>query len=351
MSPTALQLHPTRPPISAIVPSWHARRYLPACLAALQAQLGPTDEIVLVDNGSRDGVAAWARRYAPSVRLVELPVNRGFAGGTNAGIQVARGDLLLLCNDDALVEPGCVAALWATLRDNPGLGAVAGVLTFSRRPDIVASAGIRMQRDGLALDRWLGRAVAELPPTAPEIFGASGGLALLRRELLDDIGLFAAHFFNYLEDVDLAWRARLRGWCCYLAPGARARHVYSASGGQGSPFKQRLLGRNRLRVLVRCLPAPLLRDCLPAIVRYDLLAITYATLRRQPAITAGRLMALAELPELLVQRREIQSRRTAPIGELARWLEPVPGPLAALRVQKLLAELLNESGKAGQNHP
>ena len=328
-----------RPPISAVIPSWNARRYLPACLAALRAQLNPADEIILVDNGSRDGVAAWARVYAPDVRLVELPVNRGFAGGTNAGLEVAHGDLLLLCNDDALVEPGCVAALWATLRIDPGIGAAAGVLTFSRRPDIVASAGIRVQRDGVALDRWLGRAVTELPATGPEIFGASGGLALLRRELLSDIGPFAEDFFNYLEDVDLAWRAQLRGWRCYLAPGARARHVYSASSGQGSPFKQRLLGRNRLRVLIRCLPTPLLRDCLPAILRYDLLALGYAALRRRPAIAAGRLEALVELPALRQQRRMIQARRTASSGALARWLEPAPSPLAALRVERQLAGL------------
>jgi GT2 family glycosyltransferase len=329
----------SRPPISAVIPSWNARRYLPACLAALRAQLNPADELILVDNGSRDGVAAWARVYAPDVRLVELPVNRGFAGGTNAGLEVAHGELLLLCNDDALVEPGCVAALWAALRTDPGIGAAAGVLTFSRHPDIVASAGIRMQRDGVALDRWLGRAVTDLPATSLEIFGASGGLALLRRELLSDVGPFAEDFFNYLEDVDLAWRAQLRGWRCYLAPDARTRHVYSASSGQGSPFKQRLLGRNRLRVLLRCLPTPLLRECLPAILRYDLLALGYAALRRQPAIAAGRLEALTELPALRQQRRMIQARRTASIGALARWLEPAPSPLAALRVARQLAGL------------
>jgi GT2 family glycosyltransferase len=233
-----------------------------------------------------------------------------------------------------------VAALRTTLLADPGIGAAAGVLTFSRRPDIVASAGIRMQRDGVALDRWLGRAVADLPATGPEIFGASGGLALLRRELLNDVGLFADDFFNYLEDVDLAWRAQLRGWRCYLAPNARARHVYSASSGQGSPFKQRLLGRNRLRVLLRCLPTPLLRECLPAILRYDLLALGYAALRRQPAIAAGRLEALTELPALRQQRRMIQARRTVPSGTLARWLEPAPSPLAALQLQRQLAELL-----------
>lgn len=328
-----------RPSISAVVPTWNALRYLPACLAALRAQLVGGDEIVLVDNCSRDGAAAWARRYAPDVRLVELPYNQGFAGGTNAGIRAAHNDLLLLCNDDALIEPGCVAALWEALRPRPDVGAAAGVLTFSRHPERVASAGIRVQQDGVALDRCLGQQVAALPNLPHDIFGASGGLALLRREMLNDVGLFEERFFCYLEDADLAWRARLRGWGCVLAPSARARHVYSASG---SSFKQRLLARNRLRVLVRCVPTPLLRTHLPHMVGYDTLALAYALLQRQPAIAAGRLDILSELPLLLRERRAIQARRTAPLADLAHWLEPAPGVLAVLWARRQVHALARE---------
>jgi GT2 family glycosyltransferase len=330
----------TRPPISAVIPTWSALRYLPACLSALRAQLGPQDEIVLVDNASRDHAGDWARRYALDVRVIDLPLNLGFAGGTNAGMAAARGELLLLINDDALAEPGCVESLWSALRDHPQAGAAAGALVFSRRPGLVASAGIRFQGDGVATDLHIGTPVEQLPVAPHAIFGASGGLALLRRELIEDVGPFAGDFFSYLEDADLAWRARLRGWGAVLAPGARARHVYSATGGQGSPFKQRLLGRNRLRLLVRCLPGPILQACLPASLRYDLLAVAYALLRHQPAMATGRLEALAELPALLDQRRTIQAGRTAPIGDLAAWVEPAPSPLAALHTQRRLAALL-----------
>jgi GT2 family glycosyltransferase len=326
-------MHP--PPLSAIIPTWNARRYLPACLAALRAQLSPDDEIILVDNASLDGAAAWARQHAPDVRLMVLPHNRGFAGGTNAGIQAARHPTLLLCNDDALVEPDCVAALRHTLHSQPEAGAVAGVLTFSRHPEIVASAGMTFHRNGLALDHLPGAPVDALPPRPVEVFGASGGLALLRRAMLDDIGLFEETFFCYLEDADLAWRARLRGWRCLLAPAARARHVYSASG---SAFKHHLLARNRIRMLVRCLPAPLLWDGLPAMLRYDALALAYAAARRTPTIARGRFDALRELPALLAQRRAIQARRTAPLHTLARWIEAPLSPLATLRLQRRIQQ-------------
>lgn len=329
-----------RPPLSAIIPTWNGLRYLPACLSALRAQLNPDDEIILVDNRSRDGAGAWARRYAPDVRVLELPENRGFAGGTAAGIAAARGALLLLINDDAMAEPGCVAALWEALGATPGAGAAAGVLTFSRRPDTVASAGIRFQRDGVATDHLLGLPVAALPPGPEPVFGASGGLALLRRELIADVGSFEPAFFNYLEDADLAWRARLRGWGCVLAPGARARHVYSASSIEGSPFKQRLLARNRLRVIVRCLPGPLLRACWPAMLRYDLLALGYGLLRGQPAILQGRFEALRELPALLAQRRVIQAGRTASLADLSAWIAPAVPPVAVLRARRRLSDAL-----------
>ncbi len=121
-----------------------------------------------------------------------------------------------------------------------------------------------------------------------------------------------------------------------LAPTARARHVYSATAGMFSPLKQRLLGRNRLRMVIRCLPTPLLLACLPSILAYDVLAVTYAVLRRQPDMLAGRLMALAEWPQLLHQRRHIQARRTAPLGELARWIEPPLGLVGTWRVRRQL---------------
>ena len=329
-------------PLSVIVVCWNGLRHLPDCLAALVPQLPGEAEVVLVDNGSTDGSAAWARAAHPALRLVELPHNLGFAGGVNAGLRAARGQLLLLLNDDAFAEPGFAAALLDVMARQPEIGAASAVLLFAHRPELVASAGIRVRRDGLALDLWAGQPAASLPAEPAPIMGPSGGAAIYRRALLEDVGLLEPGFFNYLEDVDLAWRALLRGWRSVVVPGARARHVYSATSGQGSPFKQRLLGRNRLRAIARCLPAELLPSCLPAILAYDLLAIGYAAMARQPAMIAGRLAALRDLPALLQERRAIQSRRTAPPAAIDRWLEPTGAPWSTLREQRRLDAILAE---------
>src|SRR5215212_2039665 len=327
-------------PLSAVIVSWNGMRQLPECLAALLPQLPPNAEVILVDNGSTDGTPAWAHAHHPQLQIIALPENAGFAGGVNAGLRAARGDLLLLLNDDAFAEPGFIAALLETMARQPDVGAASAVLLFAHQPAIVASAGIRVRRDWLALDLWAGRRAAELPSDPQPIMGASGGAALYRRALLEDVGLMEPNFFNYLEDVDLAWRALLRGWRSVVVPQARARHVYSATAGQGSPFKQRLLGRNRLRVIARCLPADLAARCLPAILAYDLLAIAYAALTRRPAVASGRLAALRDLPQLLRERRAIQSGRRASTSNLERWIEPATSPWRTLGEQRRLDAIL-----------
>ena len=143
-------------------------RHLPDCLAALVPQLPADAELVLVDNGSSDGMPAWARANYPAARVLPLRQNLGFAGGVNAGLRVALGELLLLINDDAFAEPGCIFALLEAMRANPAPGAASGTLVFNHRPELVAAAGIRVRRDGLALDLWTGQTVAELPAEQPE---------------------------------------------------------------------------------------------------------------------------------------------------------------------------------------
>jgi GT2 family glycosyltransferase len=331
-----------KPVVSVVIVTWNGRQYLTPCFDALLPQLPRNSEIILVDNGSHDGTASWALAAYPQVRVLALAHNAGFAGGTNAGIRVARSDLILLINNDAFAEPGFVEALLVAAQRHPDAGAVAGVLTFAHRPEIVASAGLRARNDGLALDLWAGKQVCELPTEEQLIMGASGGAMLIRRAMLADIGLFEAWFFNYLEDVDLAWRGLLRGWKVVVAPAARARHVYSATGGQGSPFKQRLLARNRLAALVRCWPDAVLMRYLPRIAAYDALATAYGLMRGMPAIAAGRRDALRMWHLLLAQRRAIQAGRTAPTSELEGWLEPAPMPWKAAAEQRWLADILAE---------
>ena len=313
--------------------------FLRPCLQSLGEQT-VEHEIVVVDNGSTDGTVAWLRDAMPAARVINLPHNLGFAGGNNAGLRAARGDMLVLLNNDTLAAPDFLASIAAPMDADAELGSVAGVLTFAHRPQIVAAAGIVPGRDGVHREALALTSTQALPLEPVHVFGATGGAVCLRRGALEDVGLFDERYFNYLEDADLAWRLRLRGWACALAPAARVRHIYSATSGHQSPLKQRLLALNRWRVLLRCMPDELLWEYVAAILRYDLLAIAYATVTRTPAIAQGRISLVRELPRLLAERKVIARRSVVSASELRRWFGPAQGIRQTLAETKRLDRLL-----------
>ncbi|MEZ4582142.1 MAG: hypothetical protein R3A10_10995 [Caldilineaceae bacterium] len=139
---------------------------------------------------------------------------------------------------------------------------------------------------------------------------------LYARAMLDEIGGFGATFFAYLEDVDLAWRARLAGWRCLYQPQARVLHAHSATSGEGSPFKSYLLGRNKVWLLAKNYPQPWLTLYLPVIVVYDLLAALYGWLTRgDAALLRGRWDGLRRLP-VAMARTATYPAHVAPAAEL-----------------------------------
>lgn len=331
---------PKRQTVSVVVVTWNGLALLQSCVTALQQQT-VAHELVIVDNDSRDGTLAWVSAALPDARVVALPLNTGFSEGNNQGIRAATGELVVLLNNDTVPQPDFLDALTAPFAAQPRLGATAGVLLFAHRPALVASAGIIVGRDLVHRDAWALTLAENLPSQPVPVWGASGGAVCYRRAALDDVGLFPPQFFAYLEDADLAWRLRLRGWETLMMPAARTLHVYSATSGEGSPFKQRLLARNRWWLLARCVPAAVWAHCAAA-VRYDLLAFAYAAIKRQGAIARGRFAALPGMGRALHERRRIQGRRTAATVDLARWLSPPPTIRATLDAARQLDAVLGE---------
>jgi GT2 family glycosyltransferase len=211
-------------------------------------------------------------------------------------------------------------------------------MLFAHTPTRIASAGLAVHRNGVVLDDLLGVRSAALASEPRPIFGPSAGAAAYRRAMLDDVGAFDEDFFMYLEDADLAWRARLRGWESLHIPEAATLHIYSASSGQGSPLKQFHLARNRLWCLRKNLPREIARLHARQIAAYDLGALAYATLTGQRASVRGRIDGLRGR-QIAPKRRAIQASRTADLAGLLRWLRPSPGIAATLRLQRELARL------------
>jgi hypothetical protein len=308
-----------------IVPSLNGAHLLSPCLDSLVGQSYPHVEVIVADGASTDGTVALLAHHYPTVRLLKLRRNLGFAGNVNAGLRAARGEVLCLLNNDARADPGWVAACVETLVSHPDIGAVASKVLYADGRTI-NSAGDLMCRDGAARQR------GNAQPDAPEwdviepVFGASGGAGAYRRGMLADVGLLDEAFFMYLEDVDLAFRAQLRGWACLYQPAARAVHVGGASGG-GS-LESFYNGRNLIRLLAKDLPTGLMPQLLPAIVRFQVQrsrdaraawrsAAARATLR-------GQFAGLAELPRHLADRAPVQRRRRISDHAILELLAAVP---------------------------
>jgi GT2 family glycosyltransferase len=210
-----------------------------------------------------------------------------------------------------------------TLLAQPAVGSVASKVLFADRRTI-NSAGDTLGTDGAPRQRGAGQPDGDAWNTPGPVFGAMGGAAAYRRAMLADVGLFDEVFFMYLEDVDLAFRAHLRGWDCTYQPWARAFHLGSASGG--GPLASFYNGRNLIRLIAKDLPAGLFPLVLPRMVRFqaqrasDALhawrgAAARATLR-------GQLVGLAELPRHLADRRTIQQRRRVSDATILALLRP-----------------------------
>lgn len=331
--------------VSIIVLNWNGKHYLERCLSSVLEQTYPDFEVVLVDNASTDGSVEFVRERFPEVRIIHNEENLGFAAGNNVAIKATRGDCVATLNNDTQIDPHWLEELVKAAEADPKVGMCASKMLFLHRPDIINSTGISLDRAGIAWDRRGGERDEGDEAGPIEVFGPCAGAALYRRAMLEEVGLFDADFFAYFEDVDLAWRARLAGWRCLYVPTARVYHVHSATGVEGSPSKNYLMGRNKVWMITKNYPAPELFLYLPLIVFYDLISIPYSWLiRGDISPIKGRAAGLWGLSQALKKRRGIQSQRTVPFSTLARSFSPLGSPLGVLKRNQHLRNINEDTG-------
>ncbi|MBK8047982.1 MAG: glycosyltransferase family 2 protein [Anaerolineales bacterium] len=316
--------------VSIIVVNWNGNRHLPGLMAALAQQTLRDFELIFVDNGSTDNsvqlMEESSRAYGLHLRVIRNTENRGFAVACNQGIAAATTDWVAMLNNDTVPEPEWLARLVSTVDLAPRVGMVAAKMLSLGRPGTIDSAGIAVDWTGIAWD-WRGGEMDDPAETAVrEIFGPCAGSALYSKRMLEQVGVFDPSYFIYMEDVDLAWRARLAGWRCLYQPQARILHAHSATFGDASPRKRFLLGRNKVWLIAKNMPEPWLALWLPFIAGYDAMAVGYGVIQRGDlASLRGRLAGLAGLPTVWSKRREVQ-RRIEDVENWRRWMQPMVAP-------------------------
>ncbi|HPE52267.1 glycosyltransferase family 2 protein, partial [Methanothrix sp.] len=292
--------------ISVIVLNYNGKGFLNSCLSSLASQTYSDFEVIVVDNGSRDGSPEYIEENYPWVRLAKNDENLGFAGGTNVGIRAAKGEFVITLNNDSRADSRFIEELIKPMAD-PEVGVCAAKMLF---PDgRINSAGICISRSGAAWDRGMFEPDRGQYEFVEEVFGACAGAALYRREMLDEIGLFDEDFFLYLEDVDLAFRARLAGWKCLYVPGARVIHHHGGTAGVGSDLAVYYGNRNIVWYPIKDFPFRLLITSLPFIVARNLAVIPYYALRGQGGvILRSKLDALKGVVKMMEKRKDVVRR-------------------------------------------
>jgi GT2 family glycosyltransferase len=248
--------------VAIIVLTWNQRDFTLDCLASLAQLDYPADrlQVIVVDNGSQDGTAADVRSRFPAVTVIENGENLGFAAGNNVGIRAALASgarYIMLLNNDTVVEPGLVAKLVAVLDQHAQAGIVGPKMLYFEPPDVIWCAGNRINWLTGKTDRC-GAEVRDQGPAEPvrEVDYITACAVLLRREVIEQVGLLDPRFFIYYEETDWCVRARRAGWRILYCPHARIWHKVSAAMGTTSPATDYYFNRNRLLFLAKNLSGP-----------------------------------------------------------------------------------------------
>ena len=315
------------PLVSVVLLNFNGGAFLRDCVDHVLAQDYANVEIILVDNASGDGSMDLVEeaRYASVVPIVN-DANIGFSRAMNRGIAAAGGEYLLPLNFDVLLRPQYIGALVAAMEADVGVGSATGKLL---RFDVNGPTGI-VDSAGHAIytNRYV-RNIGEGEPdegqfdAVEEVFGITGAAPVYRRAMLDDIAydgeIFDESFFIMTEDVDIDWRARLRGWRSLRVPAATALHWRGGAGGSKSTLVRRHYFKNRYLLMQK-------NDAVGSYLRHwPAIFVMDVYLTAKTLLTAPQVLLLAWydiirlLPLTIRKRRQIQGgRKTAP-RELDRW--------------------------------
>jgi GT2 family glycosyltransferase len=301
------------PRLSAVIVAYNAAEDLRRSLPALTPQLAPDDQLIVVDNGSNDDLRRVLPELAPRAQLIVSPTNLGFASAANLGAADAEGELVVLLNPDAIVQPGWAAAIREPY-ERGGWAAWMALVTMDGGAVINTSGGI-LHFTGLGWAGQAGRPVAEGPRAPTDVGFLSGACLAIPATTWQSLGGFPERYFMYCEDVDLSLRLRLRGGRLGVMPNAIAVHAYDFDKGAA---KWRFLERNRWATMLRTYPTSLLLLIAPALLATEV-AIWVAAMRGHWARMKALAMAdlVRSLPRLLSERREIQRTRSVSTFQFA----------------------------------
>lgn len=253
--------------VSVIILNWNGeamlRRFLPDVVANTEDAIA---DVIVADNGSDDGSLKYVRSSFPQVKIMEFDRNYGFAEGYNRALASVATPLSVLLNSDVAPAAGWLAPLVRYMDDNPHCAACQPKILSAVNPfvfEFAGAAGGFLDRNGYPYCR--GRIFNYVEPdrgqydSSMEVDWASGAALMVRTRLYAEAGGLDAAFFAHMEEIDLCWRLRLRGYTIAAVPASVVYHLGGGTLSAENPRKTYLNFRNNLLMLYKNLPAKGLR--------------------------------------------------------------------------------------------
>ncbi|MBC7228951.1 MAG: glycosyltransferase family 2 protein [Actinobacteria bacterium] len=255
--------------VSVIVLTYNNYEDTRECLDSLTGLDYGSFEVVVVDNASTDGSVERLERQFPDAVFIRNRANLGYAGGNNVGVMHAleRGaEAVWILNNDTVVKRDSLTRLVEAAMDLPDAGILGSVTLYYDAPDEVQFAGgrlVKWQGRGVHLAKGEMEGIHPLEPRETDF--VTGASMLVRREMIESVGLLDEAYFLYLEDLDWALRARGSGWKTYLVPGSVVLHKVNRTTKVNRPLIVYYVCRNSLFLCRRhfpCFLTPVLLWCM-----------------------------------------------------------------------------------------
>jgi GT2 family glycosyltransferase len=309
--------------VSICIVNWNGIKYLDQCLNSIYAQdYSGEVEIIVVDNNSADGSVEYLESRS-RVKLIKNDTNKGFSCGHNQAKNASRGSYILPLNFDIFINNNFVSEMVKTIESDPDIGIVSGKLykqIEGIKSNILDSTGITMKHFFMSPRGETEQDEGQYDDLGQRrVFGACGAAPFLRKTMLEDICVldeyFDEDFVNYVEDVDLCWRAQLRGWICVYNPMAIAYHERGVTRKNSSKIKKGYLVygfRNRYCSMAKNISSEYWKKNRAKIICRE---ITFLLSSYNGVSHAARFkalfLAIPMLKKMLKKRKMIQQRKLA----------------------------------------
>ena len=326
---------------ATIILNWNCADDSIVCAKSILAQTEPSD-IIFVDNNSSDNSINKLNLFAKknkSITLVTNSKNLGFAGGINSGLRQAlskKYDYIALLNPDATADKNWLKFLIKEIDKHNHCGITTGLMIRSKTSTI-DSTGEFYTTWGLPGPRNRDEPVENAPSKPGEVFGATGGGAIYRAAIFDDIDMFDEDFFMYYEDVDLSFRAQLAGWKVCFTPKAIAYHKVGASSKKVPGLAVYNTFKNLPLVFIKNVPGKLFWYIgLRFFLTYWLIFASAVRHGNGWSAFKGMLASIIRKPAAYHKRRSIQKNRKVPVDYIRSIIHegPLPNQTGLLKFRK-----------------